>query len=410
VRALVLLLALLPPADLVTDLKKDLAAADPAARIAALDALAPKLADAPAAERKAAARLLLRILADDDEERLHPACLGPLVATAEAGAVRAVLARFYSREPTILKAVAAEALAGQGGAAVTEILADFLRQDRSPRARAHLALLLGRRGDRSAGAVLVEALSDPEPMVRSAAAESLTRLHGECLGFDPAAWKEAVKRGLRGPRADPGPGPKVARGPLGETVTASPAPRDPEVEVGRLEPQFFGIALDRPVVVVVLDFSGSVRRRGGEAVKAHLGKALGLLPTTTRFTVLAFDERILPLVSEPSPADPDLKEELASFLDDLPPGQRTELLLPVRTGLELARKNAGKEGAQVLIVSDGAPTVDGPPLRDLIDRARGLPDAGVRVDVAVHGGGEVSLFRYLVKLTGGKYVALPSPR
>jgi hypothetical protein len=70
----------------------------------------------------------------------------------------------------------------------------------------------------------------------------------------------------------------------------------------------------------------------------------------------------------------------------------------------------GERGAQVLQISDGAPTVDGPPLEDLLERAEALESGKVRVDAAVHGGREVGLFRYLTRLTGGRYVALPSPR
>ena len=68
------------------------------------------------------------------------------------------------------------------------------------------------------------------------------------------------------------------------------------------------------------------------------------------------------------------------------------------------------EGAQLLIISDGAPTVAGPPLNDLIRRARELEGGSVRIDAAVHGGRQVGLFQYLTRLTGGQYVALPSPR
>ena len=105
-----------------------------------------------------------------------------------------MLRHLYSREPSVNRATAREALAKRGGAEVTAALGEYLTVDESPRARALLALLLGRRGDRSAGTVLLGALSDPSPMVRSAAAESLTRLHGECLGFERTAWAGAVAR------------------------------------------------------------------------------------------------------------------------------------------------------------------------------------------------------------------------
>ena len=47
---------------------------------------------------------------------------------------------------------------------------------------------------------------------------------------------------------------------------------------------------------------------------------------------------------------------------------------------------------------------------DLIDLKEPNRGALGRVDAAVHGGREVGLFRYLTRLTGGRYVPLPSPR
>ena len=183
----------------------------------------------------------------------------------------------------------------------------------------------------------------------------------------------------------------------------------PLAEVGRLVPEFYGIPLDREVIVVVLDFSGSVRGPGGDLVLQRLGKSLSLLPSTRRFTVLAFDERMLHLADEPLPALPDLKISLLEFLKDLPPGQRTELLTPIRTGVAFAAEYGG-DGAQVLVISDGAPTKAGPPLDDLLDRLGEIPRGRVRIDVAVHGGREVSLFRFLSRSTSGMYVALPAAK
>jgi VanZ family protein len=401
--------ALLP--DLGADVARELAAAKPADRVAVLEKLPARMAERPAAERAALAPLLVRLLRDRERVHLHAALMRPLVMTATEAGVREVLVRAYEREATPLRASARAALTEEGGEDVTKVVPAFLRRDRSPRARAILAGILGRRGDRAATGVLLAALRDPAPMVRVAAAEALTRIHGRCGGYDPDGWTEIVARKpIAGLPPAPEPPPRRPKKP-GDVVTVPAPPRetDVEAEVGRLVPDFFGVPLDRPVVVAVLDFSASVRGPGGDRVRRLLGRSLSLLPSIRKFTVLAFDERLLHLRPAPEPALPDLKEELVRFLDRLPPGQRTELLMPLRAGLALAEKHEGA-GAQVLLVSDGAPTVPGPPLEELLERAEALLGKNVRVDAAVHGGREVGLFRYLTRLTGGRYVALPSPR
>jgi uncharacterized protein with von Willebrand factor type A (vWA) domain len=191
-------------------------------------------------------------------------------------------------------------------------------------------------------------------------------------------------------------------------VTRAEAPErpGPDALLGELNPEFHGIPLDRPVVVAVLDFSASVRGAAGERVREDLRRALSLLPSGRRFTLLAFDDRMLALRPEATPADPDLKEALADFLRDLPRGGRTEMLMPLRTALAMG---LAAESAQVLVVSDGAPTAEGPPIQDLLaEIADGAP--GLRVDVAVHGGRRVGLLAWLTRATGGAYVALPSAR
>ena len=119
--------------------------------------------------------------------------------------------------------------------------------------------------------------------------------------------------------------------------------------------------------------------------------------------------RILPLASRPLTAGPALKERLGLFLEKLPPGQRTELLLPVRTGLAMVEKHAD-QGSQLLIISDGAPTVSGSTLDDIIDRVERLTGREVRVDAAVYGGREVGLFRFMTHRTGGRSVSIPDTR
>lgn len=400
---LLLVLPLLP--GLLADTKKEMASAEPAERVAILEGLTERILKAGADDRKAVAPWLSGILADRSRERLHAACLAPLLATETAGGVSAVLIRAYDRSATPLRAAARKALTTVRGAAVTGRLADHLARDESPRARAWLALFLGRRDDPRAGPALLTALSDPSPMVRGAAAEALTMIYRRAHGYDAKAWKVAVERGRPAVKASP-PDAKPAKG---GTVTRPAPPRDPVKEAARLAPAFYGIPLDRSVVIVVMDFSGSIRGEAARRVRGELEKSLSLMPSVRRFTVVAFDERMLTLFSEPKPADPDAKTKLAKWLSDLPHGRRTEMLLPIRTGVAFAGKY-GEEGAQVLIVSDGMPTADGPPVRELVDRVERLPEGRLRVDCAVYGGRKVGLFSWLAAQTGGRLAKLPATR
>src|SRR2546422_10049211 len=87
--------------------------------------------------------------------------------------------------------------------------------DENPRVRAEAALMLGRIKDRTAGVPIVKLLTDPEPIVRTAAAEALQHVAAD-------AGLAALGRPLEGPEAadtaaavlgrleDPG-----APGPLG---------------------------------------------------------------------------------------------------------------------------------------------------------------------------------------------------
>jgi hypothetical protein len=406
VRAALLLLVIPLLPGLLNDAKKELAAAEPAKRVEILEALPARIAKAGAAEKEAIAPWLLSILADPDRVRLHAASLEPLVATGTAGGLAAALVRAYDRDPTPIRAAARQALTTVPGGPVTAGLVDQLGRDESPRARAWLALFLGRRDDPRAGPALVKALADPSPMVRGAAAEGLTRIFRRANGYDPKKWKPVVARGR--PAVKPPPeDPKPSKG--GATVTKPAPPRDPEKEADRLVPEFYGIPLDRRVVIAVLDFSGSVKGEAARRVRSELERSLSLLPSVRRLSVVAFDERMFTFGSEPRPADPDTKTDLSRFLGDLPAGRRTEMLLPIRTGVALAAKY-GKDGAQVLIVSDGMPTADGPPVRDLVDRVEALPEGRVRVDCAVYGGRKVGLFSWLTRQTGGTLAKLPATR
>jgi len=306
----------------------------------------------------------------------------------------------------ILRAGARQALAGQGGGGVTAALLGELGRDESPRARALLALFLGERGDAAAGPALLTSLGDPAPMVRGAAAEALVRIYRVCHGFDAEEWKSTVARGPLPEVPDPAPARPHDPSDPGPVTTAAPRKRLEVADlVGQLVPTFYGIPLDQKTVVVVFDFSSSVRRFGDGPAKQALEEALSLLPSDRFFNVLAFDERILAFSSRPLPARPTPKERIGPFLDELPKGQRTELLLPIRTGLVMAGKHAAG-GAQLLIISDGAPTVSSSTLDDIIERVEALRGKRVRVDAAVYGGREVGLFRYLVHRTGGRTVAI----
>jgi len=400
-----LLLVLLLPG-LADDFRRELNAADPPGRVKLLENLPRRLAEEKPAARKAVATVLLKLLADSDRARLHAACLSPLVATEAQEAIGAVVVRAYAPGATPLRAAARHALATAGGPAVTHELARQMGLDASARARAWLALFLGRRGDARAGPALVRALADPDRMVRGAAAEALTRIWRKCRGFEAGAWKRAIEAP---PPPVPDPNAPVTPSKPGETVTKPAPPPDPDEAVAKLAPVFFGVKLDRPLVVIVLDFSGSIRGEAARGVRGALREALDLLPTTRRVTVLAFDDRLFTFGKVPAAMDPDAKLRLRDFLSDLPPGKRTELLVPIRSGLAFAAKH-GPDGAQVLIVSDGQPTSAGPTLDAIVSQVKALAGRDVRVDAAVYGGRKVGLFSWLATETKGRVVKLPELR
>jgi hypothetical protein len=397
-----ILLAVLWLPALADDVRRELAEGDAAAQVRVLSGLPDRMAGRPAAERRDLAPLLRGILRDPDRARLHPSVLAPLTATGTGEGVAEVLRLVFAREETALREAARCALVLDRGPETSGLLAAALRADRSGRARAIVALLIGARGTLGAPAAptLVSALKDPEPMVRGAAAEALTRIYRECRGFDPAAWRERVEagpppaEGAVATPAEPGEGPPTLAGP----PSAGKALAD-------LNPRLFDIPLDRPVVVAVLDFSRSMRGPEGDGARAALIVALSLLPSDRVFTLIAFDERLLTLSSAPEAARPDLKERLADFVRRLPTGRLTELLTPLRTAVELARAGAGEGGAQVIVLSDGQPTVDGPSLDDFLERAEGLRESKVRVDAVLLGGRGAGLLRYLAAETGGRCVA-----
>lgn len=396
------------PAEIASELRK----ASPVEQLEILSELPERMMGKSARDRAGIAPMLLALLNDEEKERLHPSLLTPLLRTETGGGCAAVLRLAYARESGFLRDLARTSLARDTSAFTTGALVKNLARDRSPRARAWILLLLGSRGKHSAGAcgAICDALRDSSPMVRGAAVEALVRIRGESLGYDAAAWKARVDEDPLGPlsrAAVPAAPPEKPAGDGEEPVTqASPAkPPEPGRLLSLLAPRYFGIPLDRGMVVVVLDFSGSVRGAGGKEAQAELIRCLSLLPSDRAFTVVAFDERILRLTSKPESAVPDHKEALVEFLKRLPPGKRTELLLPLHLGVALAGEAEGGD-AQVLVVSDGAPTAGGPPLRETVDRMLRALGSGVRFDAAVLGG-DVSLFRYLAGESGGRTVVIP---
>ncbi len=82
-----------------------------------------------------------------------------------------------------------EALEKIGDSSVAPKVVDVLVRDENPNVRRVAARCLGTLGDRAAIPALIEALSDPDYSVSSAAATALAAITGQGFGRDKANWK-----------------------------------------------------------------------------------------------------------------------------------------------------------------------------------------------------------------------------
>ncbi|MFV1958720.1 MAG: VWA domain-containing protein, partial [Planctomycetota bacterium] len=127
-------------------------------------------------------------------------------------------------------------------------------------------------------------------------------------------------------------------------------------------PRYYGVPIDRPSshVVFCLDVSQSMYGRGIEQARDELERTLLEFPSTYRFDVIAFNERLHPFAGELVPAHPVMKQRVLAWLDRLETISYTNLYDAVEMAFGYA--GLGPRPADrptrldaIFLLSDGAP-------------------------------------------------------
>lgn len=406
----------------------DLAADAPVRRLAGLEALERLAQDEPAlvdralprikrivrlrgpAERARALALLARVPSaagrdlwlarlDPAEESHEDVLAAAVAAPGDRASDGDLLRRLLGlvKDPRVAperRALALEALGGMEGAIIDLLLA-------RPRAHEHWveacarAIALGRRGGTGSVKPLLALLDHAQLAPRIHAREALVRMTRQDLPPRAAPWV-AWWKGQDG------------RLPA-EPAAAGPRYGTPEpVHV----PHYYGVPIPRrgSRVVFCLDASQSMYGGGIENARRELRRALMDFPSTHRFEVIVFNEKVMPWRERLVRAHPVQKLLAIRYLESIEPTSYTNLY----DAVDMAFGHAGRGSrprapAQrldaVFLLSDGAPN-------------RGRHRAPKRViegikamsrrEIPVHtiGAGEevFSLLMAIARETGGTFV------
>ena len=141
-----------------------------------------------------------------------------------------------------------------------------------------------------------------------------------------------------------------------ETSASSPAdraaPRWDEPEAERDRYAFYGVAIRSEAVLFVLDVSGSMSGTPLDNLKSELATAIGRMPPTTRFNMIAFESNVDPWSTRLVHAKPATKKAALWFVKKLQAGGSTGLWNALKAALK------DKHVDTLVILSDGAPNTD----------------------------------------------------
>lgn len=256
-----------------------------------------------------------------------------------------------------------------------------------PRAAALLAL----DGGRDALSIAIGALDSEDPGVVAAAVEALTRLTRLPHGDDRARWRGWWEAG-----GEVRPLQPAAAGG-GETRTGV---FEPEEEGPR--PYYFGIPVRGRKVAFCCDVSASMRYKLPLSYD-QLARAVKQLPSASQFTVIFFNEFVMPWRRRLSFADPVTKELLVRHLPTIEVKSYTNLFDSLETALALPVD-------EIFLISDGEPnrgrkTLPEETLAELARlNVRRVRIHAVSVVRSVDGDAHVPLLRRIAEAHGGEYV------
>jgi hypothetical protein len=306
-----------------------------------------------------------------------------------------------------------------------------MAREKEPGVRAVLANALGRLGDRARDAIekITPLLEDPDERVRVALARSLARLHvpeavepliarigkeegrerhdfarallsltGEKIGPDPdgwARWWQANRDVVLGEGLPP---PGGGRGDLRAHRWKGE---------GGL---YYGLPQVSKRIIYILDISDSMRfvQEGQtrlERCVTEVNRAIGALPRTATFTVLAYNSEVRPWRTELSFATPANKEAAKAFIAELRQAHTTNIYDALREAFAIAGGGASKKGTRVkadtiYLLSDGAPTLPDASYDDPERILKAVREWNALQRVTIHtiGIGKGLKFSFLLKL------------
>ncbi len=393
----------------------DLAAATPAQRDRALEALKRFLSGrSPGEERAQAFRAIGRLgsdrgftalldrLAEETDDRVLEAAEQAFAGAPEALGDE-VSRRIEKAEDPLVRAVYVGILGAVPGSEPRMRMRTTMPDDWCPRAAAAHALAR----DRSPEALppLVALLGSEDPALVTAAVESLTRLTRLDFGRDLVAWRtwwetrdalapldEALSKKEGGAGGGDEPKPDGER----RTVAERPARRT-------IGGTYFGIPVTAGKVAFVCDVSGSMRYKL-EIAYDQLSRAVKALPSTTRFEVVFFNEHVYPWRGRLCRADPVTKAMLCRYLATIEIKSYTNLFDSIEVALGLGAD-------EVFVISDGEPNRGRKQFPDDICaelrriNTRHAKIHTVSVVRVVDGEEHISLLKRIADESGGEHVA-----
>jgi hypothetical protein len=396
-----------PPADPVEALKRGLRDDRPEERAKAARTAAKSAPVLDEDERRRAALALRKAFESDPAPAARVEEVRALAAMRdEAGWVPVIVAALSDRDPDVRTAAEREVLLGRGD--VLAVAQKLWKEDQDPTFRADVLLLLGRRRKRDAVPLLLEGLADAHPRAGAAAAEALEAVTGEAFGYEAGPWRAWWEK--------QGTNPAPAR--PGDTVTGTPVvtlPESPPPPRG-LVPSLFEVPLVAKDLVFVVDVSGSLGPAGFESAKGEVVRAVERLGSDVRFACLFFDDKVRLWHAEMVRATPGAKADLARFVRGIPRGKRTDVMAPIHAGLgivrrRIAEKQAAKEAfvepVTMFVVSDGVENVRTTPGSVVGESLDRLDLSHAVVHAIVVGGNDNALMAALARRAGGRYVRLP---
>jgi len=316
--------------------------------------------------------------------------------------VPVILASQEDRDPVIKDQARQEVLSG--GSDFLRMMVKLLKEETSQAFRADLLLILRDRRRPDAVPLLLDALGDKNPIVRSAAAEALEAISGKAFGYNEKIWRKwhagwlKTRPTVSGPSVSPGgrvdePPPHVSRS---------------------LHPKFYGLPLTSKDIVFVMDISGSVGSGGVERAKRQLVEAVALLGSDVHVSALFFSDEVhVWKKGEMVLATPTHKEDLMKFLRGLKPGRRTDVYTGLNHGLTILAKRVKakreakepiREAIAMITVSDGQHNRNALPPRVVADKIDRLDPEATVLHSVVLGTKDSPLMAGLARLGGGHYL------